>query len=124
MAKILLAEDEKNIILTMRICLEKAGHAVTVAETGVEATELAFAESWDLIILDLKLPKMDGFMVAKTLKNDEKTNEIPIVVTSALAEEEDIEKAEKLGVEEYMVKPVSTKKLLETVRVNLKEENQ
>ncbi|MFP4686959.1 MAG: response regulator, partial [bacterium] len=106
------------------ICLEKEGHEVKVAKTGVEATEMAFDEPWDLIILDLKLPKMNGFMVAETLKDDKKTKDIPIIVTSALAEETDIKKAKKLGVNEYLVKPVSTKKLLETVAANIKEEKQ
>lgn len=112
MSKILLVEDSKNVIRVMKMLLRNAGYDYKVVENGVDGVEIAFRWNPDLILLDIKLPKMNGFLVLETLKEDEKTANIPIIVLSAKAEEEDIQKATKLGANEYMTKPADPDKLL------------
>lgn len=70
--KVLLAEDEKNVILGVRTCLDAVGYEVEIVEDGVAALEAIKREHPDLILLDLLMPKMDGFEVLKVLKEDEK----------------------------------------------------
>lgn len=111
-SKILVVEDNKNIITVLRMCLKNAGYEVKTVNNGVEAVETAFEWKPDLILLDIKIPKMNGFLVCETLKDEESTKNTPILMLSAKAEEEDIKKAYNLGAEDYITKPIEPKKLL------------
>jgi DNA-binding response OmpR family regulator len=113
--KILVVEDSKNIVTVLKICLSNAGYEVKVVSDGVDAVDTAFEWEPDLILLDIKIPKMDGFLVCETLKKDESTAQIPILMMSAKAEEEDIKKAYNLGADDYIIKPVEPSKLLEKI---------
>ncbi|MCK8825045.1 response regulator transcription factor [Fuchsiella alkaliacetigena] len=119
MSKILLVEDDKNIILAIKICLEEAGYQVTVVRNGVTAVERAFAEKPDLILLDILLPKLNGYLVCEALQEDEETKEIPIVVLSVKSEQKDIQKAMQLGAADYLVKPFEPEELLTKVEENI-----
>jgi CheY-like chemotaxis protein len=113
--KVLVVEDIKNIIMVIRMALEARGYQVMVAQDGVTAMQEVFSFKPDLILLDLVIPKLDGFMVLEGLKKDEKTKDIPVVVVSAKAAEEDIKRAKELGADEYLVKPFTPEELAEVV---------
>lgn len=116
MGKILLVEDSKNVIRVLKLLLKQAGYDLKIVENGVDAVETAFSWQPDIILLDIKLPKMNGFLVLETLQEDEKTTNIPVLVLSAKAEEEDIQKANQLGATEYITKPVDPDKLLGIIK--------
>jgi DNA-binding response OmpR family regulator len=109
--KVLVVEDSKNIITVVKMALEASGCDVRVAEDGLAAMEEVFSFEPDIILLDLLVPKLDGFIVLESLKKEEKTRAIPVVVISAKASEEDIKRAKELGAEEYLVKPFTPKEL-------------
>ncbi len=114
--KVLLAEDEKNVILGVRTCLDAVGYEVEIVEDGVAALEAIKREHPDLILLDLLMPKMDGFEVLKVLKEDEKTASIPVIVLTAKAEEEDRLRVMELGADEYMTKPFKPQELWDRLK--------
>lgn len=123
MNKILLVDDEKNIRLVVGKSLEKAGYDVEYAVDGVEAVDMANKLSPALILLDLRLPKMNGFLVLEALKGDTATEDIPVIILSALSEEDDIQKAISLGAEDFLVRPVTQVDLISAVEENIREEN-
>ncbi|ADQ14492.1 response regulator [Halanaerobium hydrogeniformans] len=118
MSKILVVDDEKNIRLVVGKCLEKAGFEVDYAVNGVEAVDKANDIGPDLILLDLRLPKMNGFLVLEALKSDSATVDIPVIILSALSEEDDVQKAISSGAEDFLVKPISQDNLLTAVEEN------
>jgi len=124
MRKILLVDDEKNIRLVVGKSLEKAGYDVIYAVDGVDAVEKANEVNPDLVLLDLRLPKMNGFLVLEALKSDAATEEIPVVIVSALSEEDDIQKTISLGAEDFLVKPINQSDLLNAVEKNIREEKE
>ncbi len=119
--KILLVEDEKNVILGVRTCLDAVGYDVEIVEDGEEALNSVNREHPDLILLDLLLPKVDGFEVLKTLKDNEETSKIPVIVLSAKAEEVDRQRAMDLGAETYMTKPFKPQELWDVLKGYLPE---
>ena len=104
MAKILFIEDETALQRTLSAVMEQAGHIVTNAYDGENGLELAQEAVPDLILLDLILPKMDGFSVLEKLKSDEKTKDIPVIVLTNLESVDDVEKVIGLGATTYLVK--------------------
>lgn len=125
MSKILVVDDEKNIRLVVGKSLEKAGYDIDYAVDGVEAVDKANNINPDLILLDLRLPKMNGFLVLEALKSDVATEDIPVIIFSALSEEDDVQKAISSGAEDFLVKPLSQSDLLAAVEENIrKEKNQ
>lgn len=120
---ILLVEDEKNIILGVRTCLDAVGYEVEVAENGELAMEAIERSHPNLILLDLMLPKFDGFEVLETLKSKPETSSIPIVVLTAKAEEEDRQKALGLGADAYMTKPFRPQELWDVLKKFLPDED-
>lgn len=121
--KILLADDAKNIVLVLKMSLEKAGYEVLVARDGLSALELAQEEDPDLILLDILMPKMNGFLVLEALKNEPGTAEIPVVFISAKSEQKDLKRAEELGASDFLIKPIKQEALLAIIEKNLKGGN-
>lgn len=121
--KVLLVEDEKNIILGVRTCLDAVGYHVEVVEDGEDALAFVRGEKPDLILLDLLLPKVDGFEVLGKLKNDKTTSDIPIVVLTAKAGEEDRQRAMELGADSYMTKPFRPQELWDVLKKFLPEDS-
>ncbi len=115
MHKILLVDDAKNIILVIRMSLEKAGYKVFTAQDGLTAIQKAQEIEPDLILLDILLPKMNGFLVCEALKDDPKTEDIPVIFLSAKSEDTDLKKAKSLGAKDYLVKPIKQKELISSV---------
>ncbi|MHB1253457.1 MAG: response regulator transcription factor [Candidatus Humimicrobiaceae bacterium] len=107
MKKILIIEDEKNIVTSLKMFFEYSGFEVLTSDNGSDGLYLAKHKLPDLILLDLVLPKIDGFDVCNILKNDEKTKNIPIIIISARTSKEEIDKAISLGAKSYIAKPFS-----------------
>lgn len=124
--RILLVEDNPNDLeLTLHaLSASKLSNPVVVARDGAEALELLFGseeqaplpELPQLILLDLKLPKVDGLEVLERIKGDERTRAIPVVVLTSSSEGPDIDRAYSLGVNSYIVKPVDFGQFCETVK--------
>lgn len=102
--RILLAEDDRFLRKSAGAMLRRQGFSVLAAEDGEEALRLARTESPDLILLDVIMPKMQGFEVLKTLKSDPKTSSIPVIILSNLGQETDSIAARELGAMDYWVK--------------------
>jgi two-component system phosphate regulon response regulator PhoB len=114
--RILVVEDEEDILELVRYNLVKEGYLVTGALTGEDALKKARAELFDLIVLDLMLPGIDGLDVARKLKGDQKTALVPILMLSAKGEEADIVTGLELGADDYVTKPFSPRVLIARVR--------
>ncbi len=107
-AKILIVEDDGFLIKAYQIKFERAGFKVFIALDGDEGLKVSQKEMPDLIILDLMLPKMNGFEFLKKIKSDEKLKNIPVVALSNLGQRSDQEKAFSLGAAEYFIKTEHT----------------
>jgi len=118
--RILVVDDEEDILELVRYNLAKEGYHVTGALTGEDALTKARSETFDLIVLDLMLPGIDGLEVAKRLKNSPETEEVPIVMLSAKGEEADIVTGLELGADDYITKPFSPRIMLARVRTALR----
>ena len=114
--RILVVDDEPDIVETLSFRLEAAGYDVISASDGLEGLEKARSEEPDLIILDLMLPKMDGYQVCRLLKFDEKYSNIPVLMLTARTQETDKITGLKTGADEYMTKPFDSQQLLGTVK--------
>lgn len=118
--RILLVEDEKNVILGVRTCLDAVGYVVEIVEDGQAALDAVNRQVPDLILLDLLLPKLSGFEVLKVLRSEEATKQVPVIVLTAKAEEEDRQRAMDLGATNYMTKPFKPQELWDTLNQYLK----
>ncbi len=114
--RILIVDDEVQLVEMVKMRLEAAGYPVIAAYDGQDALEKAKKEKPDLIILDLMLPKMDGYKVCGLLKSDTRYAKIPIIMFTSRAQEEDIALGKSLGAEAYITKPFEPKLLLNKVR--------
>ncbi len=115
--KILLVDDEPDIVAMTVMRLEASGYEVVTAGDGNSGYESAKTEKPDLIILDLMLPDMDGYQVCRLLKFDEQFKNIPIIMLTAKSQREDKEWGEKVGADLYMTKPYDAKELLGKIRL-------
>src|SRR3984957_2893462 len=113
--KVLVVDDEKDIVELVAYNLGRNGYEALVAYDGNEALEIARKEPPDLIVLDLMLPGIDGTEVARRLKADAQTAVIPIVMLTAKGEETDVVVGLTLGADDYVTKPFSMKVLLARV---------
>ena len=121
---ILVVDDEEDILELVRYNLVKEGYQVTGALTGEDALKKARSEPFDLIVLDLMLPGIDGLDVTKKLKGNQKTENIPIVMLTAKGEEADIVTGLELGADDYITKPFSPRVLVARVRAALRRKTQ
>jgi len=112
--EILIADDESIIRLGLKQILEEAGHTVSAAENGVAAVRLAEAHTPDLVILDIKMPEMDGFEAARAILD---RTQVPIIFLTAYGEQELVERAVRLSVMGYLVKPIKEAELLAMIQV-------
>jgi len=118
--RILIVEDDKHISKLVKYNLEKAGFECTVATTGEKALEILDKEPVDLIILDIMLPKMDGFQTCKQIKQERKLSALPIIMLTAKSEEVDRVVGFELGADDYVVKPFSPRELVLRVKAILR----
>jgi len=115
--KILIVDDEKNIVDILKFNLKKEGFETVEAYDGEHALQVAASEKPDLILLDIMLPKMDGFTVCRKLRQ---TMSTPILMLTARAEEVDKVLGLELGADDYITKPFSQRELMARVKANLR----
>ena len=111
-ARLLVVDDEKALVETLTVRLEANDYEVLKAYDGQEALDKAKEEKPDLIILDLMLPRIDGYKVCRMLKFDEKYKSIPIIMFTARAQESDRKMGAEVGADAYVTKPFEPKELL------------
>jgi len=117
--KILVVDDEVDLVETVRFPLEMEGFDVLVSYNGEDALNQARKENPDLIILDLMLPKLDGYKVCRLLKFDERYKHIPILMLTAKTQEKDKILGKETGADEYITKPFEMDYLMEKVKAYL-----
>ena len=113
--RILLVEDEKDLVMAVTFRLEDAGYEVITDSDGEEGLGKAKSEKPDLIILDLMLPKMNGYRVCSLLKNDKSSSAIPIIMFTARARFVDKKMSEDAGADAYITKPFKSQELLSKI---------
>ena len=116
MTKILIADDESDIREVVKVYGELNGYVVDEAADGLEALDKVKANTYDLVILDVMMPKLDGFSTCRKIKE---TTSIPVIMLSARTEEYDKLFGFELGVDDYVVKPFSPKELMARIKVVL-----
>jgi two-component system phosphate regulon response regulator PhoB len=121
--KILVVDDEEDILELVRYNLNKEGYKIVCAASGEESLKKARADTFNLIILDLMLPGIDGLEVTRRLKDEQKTRNIPIIMLTAKGEEPDIVTGLELGADDYITKPFSPRILIARVRAVLRRKS-
>lgn len=117
MAKLLIVDDEVRIRELILKYARFEGHTVAMASDGMEAVEITARENYDLIIMDVMMPELDGFSAVKEIR---KTSQVPVLMLSARGEEYDRIHGFELGIDDYVVKPFSPKELMMRVDAILK----
>ncbi len=110
--RILVCDDDPVILRLLQVNLELEGFDVLSANNGSEAVEVAIAEDPDLVILDIMMPKMDGYEACEKIKENDRTKDTPIIFLSAKAQLADIERGTASGVSEYLTKPFDPSELV------------
>ena len=112
MKKVLIADDHPEAVELVRVTLEDEDYEIVNTSNGKETLKKARAEKPDIVLLDVVMPKMDGFEVCRQLRKDPQTKEILIVVLTAKGQEVDKERGRKVGADDYITKPFSPSALL------------
>ena len=120
MARILVIDDDAAISELIAVNLEMAGYDVSQAEDGIKGQALALQLQPDLIMLDLMLPRVDGFTVCQRLRRDERTAEIPVLMLTALSQTQDKVEGFNAGADDYLTKPFEVEEMLARVRALLR----
>lgn len=114
--KVLLVDDEPNIIVALEFLMEQQGYLVRTAYNGLSALRAIENELPDLIILDVMMPEMDGFEVAKAVRDNPACSDIPIVFLTAKGTSDDKWKGYESGGEVYLIKPFDNDELVNTIK--------
>ncbi|MEO6908157.1 MAG: response regulator, partial [Abditibacteriaceae bacterium] len=104
-AQVLVVDDIEANRKILLYQLEEQGHAVAMAQNGIEALEKMQGQSFDLVLLDIMMPVMDGYAVLERLKSDKELQHIPVVVISALGDMDSVVRCIEMGAEDYVIKP-------------------
>jgi DNA-binding response OmpR family regulator len=116
MAKILIAEDEPDIRELVAFMLRFAGYEVLAASNGEEAVQTATRDVPDLILMDVRMPRMTGYDACRLMKSNPDLRDVPVVFLSAKGQESEIQSGLDAGAEEYLLKPFSPDELTNRVR--------
>jgi DNA-binding response OmpR family regulator len=119
MPRVLVVDDEPNILLSLEFLMQQASFEVTTAEDAEQAQALISRQVPDLILLDISLPGMSGFDLLEQLRADEATRSLPVVMLTAHGREVEKEKGMALGASDYITKPFSTRELVSRVQTLL-----
>ncbi len=114
--KILIADDEPNIVVSLEFLMQNGGYEVRTAANGDEALRLVSEFGPDLILLDIMLPRKNGFEVCQKIRENPAWNAIKVVMLTAKGRESEVSKGYALGADAYITKPFATKDLLADVR--------
>lgn len=118
--KILLVDDEEGFLKVIRDSLEIRGIEVITAASAVEAGLELASKSPDIILMDIKMPGINGFQACEAIKRNPGTKDLPIIIVSALSDESDIKRAHAIGIEDYFIKPIDIEKLVSRIKDILK----
>lgn len=113
---VLIVDDEPNIVLSVEFLMKRDGFRVSVARDGEEAMERLYAERPDLVILDVMMPKLDGFEVCERIRADPELADVRILMLTAKGREAEMKKGLALGADDYVAKPFSTRDLVQRVK--------
>jgi len=114
--RILVVDDDEHIQKSLSQYLEMEDFEVEVASSGQEALDRAALQAFDLVLLDIMMPEMDGFEVVESLRAQEATSRVPIILLTARGQDTDVLKGYHLGVSSYLTKPFNLDELVETIR--------
>lgn len=114
--KILVCDDERHIVRLIQVNLEREGYEVVTAYDGKDGLEKVKATKPDMMVLDVMMPYMDGFEVLKNLRMDPATRELPVIMLTAKAQDQDIFMGYHVGADMYLTKPFNPRELLTFVR--------
>ncbi len=119
--RILIVDDEPNIVLSLEFLMKKAGYDVATAEDGEQALTAIQEHRPDLVLLDVMMPKKDGFQVCQNIREQDEYRELRIVMLTAKGRDLEQEKGLSLGADDYITKPFSTQDVVNKVRQLLGE---
>ena len=113
---ILIVDDEPNIVMSLEFLMRKNGYQVGIARNGTEALAAIAATSYDLVLLDVMMPDVDGYQVCRQLRQHPDYADTKVIFLSAKSREADVQKGYEVGANLYIPKPFSTRQLMEKVR--------
>ena len=116
MSRILIVDDEPNIVLALELLMKKEGYEVRAVADGERAVQAAKEFRPDLILLDIMMPKMDGYEVCQSIRSDAQLKDVSIIMLTAKGREVEREKGLALGADHYITKPFSTRQVVMKVR--------
>jgi DNA-binding response OmpR family regulator len=116
---VLIADDDPDILSLVQLRLERSGYDVVSAGDGEQALERARAQTPDLALLDVMMPKLDGYEVTARLRQEEATRHLPVILLTARVQESDIARGIEAGADDYVKKPFSTHELRDRVQAVL-----
>lgn len=116
---VLVVEDEPNIVLSLEFLVKKAGYDVRVARTGQEALDALAEGPPDLVLLDVMIPKPDGYDVCQTIRANPAWKDMPVIMLTAKGRDAEREKGMALGADDYVPKPFSTRDLMDLLKRRL-----
>jgi DNA-binding response OmpR family regulator len=116
---VLAADDDEDILALIAFRLERSGYTVILARDGEEALALARDERPDLAVLDVMMPKLDGFALTRRLRTDEATSRMPIILLTARAQDADVQRGFDVGADDYLRKPFNPQELRARVQAIL-----
>ena len=119
--KILIADDEQNIVISLEFLMKREGFEVVVANDGEEAIRRIRADQPDLVLLDVMMPKKSGFEVCQEIRSDPEMAGVRILMLTAKGRDTEVAKGLALGADAYMTKPFSTRELVDKVRSMLEQ---
>jgi len=119
--KVLIVDDEANIVISIEFLMKQAGYNIEIANDGEEALEKAESYRPDLILLDVMMPKINGFEVCRRIRSNPDWKDMKIVMLTAKGREVEVTKGLALGADSYVIKPFSTKELMAEVKFILGE---
>jgi diguanylate cyclase (GGDEF)-like protein len=122
--RVLVVDDEPDVRVYLTVTLELAGFDVVEACDGVEALELARSNSPDLVLLDVMMPRLDGMQALRRLRSDPRTSHLPVLLTTARAQRDDILQGLDTGADDYLTKPIDADVLVARVRAALRRADQ
>jgi len=116
---VLVADDDPDILSLVKLRLERSGYDVVSAGDGEQALEAARTRAPDLALLDVMMPKLDGYEVTALLRQQEETRDLPVILLTARVQESDIARGVEAGADDYVKKPFSTHELRDRVQAVL-----
>ncbi len=116
MHKILIVDDEINILMSLEYLLKRKGYQVFIARNGTEALQLADEHTPDLVLLDIMMPDVDGYEVCTRLKSPERDHIPKVIFLTAKSKKSDVEKGYEIGADLYLLKPFSTRELTKQIQ--------